>query len=50
MIGVLSLKKGELGQARDALTRFLSGPPQGQYWKTLAAQLLEEMDTAQLER
>ncbi len=50
MIGVLSIKKGDLGTARDALTRYLSGPAQGQYWKALARQLLEQMDTVQMER
>ncbi len=50
MIGILSLKKGDLAEARDALTRYLSGPSQGSHWKELASQLLEEMDTSGLER
>ncbi len=50
MIGILSLKKGELGEAREFLSRFVSGPTQGSHWKNLAVQLLDEMSTAELER
>ncbi|MCZ6473049.1 MAG: tetratricopeptide repeat protein [SAR324 cluster bacterium] len=50
MVGVLSLKKGDLATAREALTRYLAGPAQGRYWKELAGQLLEQMAMENLER
>lgn len=50
VLAVLSLKKGELSDAREALTRFLSGPYQGNYWNRLATRLLEQMGTANMER
>ena len=50
MIGVLSLKKGDLAAARESIMRFQAGPSQGNYWSRLAAQLLQQMNTAQMER
>ena len=50
VVAVLSLKKGELTDAREALTRFLAGPYPGNYWNRLAKQLLKQMGTANLER
>lgn len=50
MVGVLSLKSGDLSMAREAITRFQAGPSQGYYWDRLTARLLEQMDTVELER
>ncbi len=50
ILGILSVKHGEFGQAREALQRFLTSPFQGRRWKALARRLLFDLDTAEMER
>ncbi len=45
MAGILAIKKGDLLEARDFLSRYLAGPSQGSSWRALARELLQEMDT-----
>ena len=49
MKGLLTLKQGDYGEARDALSRFQASPFVGQSWRAFAARLLRDMDTAGLE-
>ena len=50
VLGVLSIKHAEYGEAEEALSRFLAAPGQPQHWKSLARELLRGMTTANLER
>ncbi len=50
VLGVLSIKHAEYGEAEEALSRFLAAPGQPQHWKSLARELLHGMTTANLER
>lgn len=45
MIGVLELKKGNYGNGRRALERFLASPFIGRSWRSLASRVLKDMDT-----
>ncbi len=45
MIGVLELKKGNYGNGRRALERFLASPFIGRSWRSMASRVLEDMDT-----
>jgi hypothetical protein len=50
MIGLLSVKRGDYTEARDALTRFSANALVGQNWRGLAQRLLRDMSTAEVER
>jgi tetratricopeptide (TPR) repeat protein len=45
MIGLLELKKGDFGNGRRALERFLTSPFIGQSWRSMASRVLQDMDT-----
>ena len=45
MIGLLELKKGDFGNSRRALERFLTSPFIGRSWRSLAMKVLQDMDT-----
>ena len=50
LVGILAVKQGGLSEARESLNRFLAGPFQGNNWRQLALELLEDMNTGRLER
>lgn len=50
MVGLLSLKQGDYGAARDALNRFQANPIVGQSWRGLARRLVRDMNTQELTR
>ena len=43
-VGMLSLKQGDYGLARDSLKRFRTMPFVGQFWREIADRKLQQMD------